>query len=64
VTVAQAAADADATPLRSEAPEVTVARVLAAVDALLAADDTRQRLRRVPDAGSVELKGSRGPAQI
>ncbi len=47
-----------------EAPAATAERALAGVDALLLADDTRERLRRVPDANSVTLRGSRGPSQI
>jgi hypothetical protein len=52
------------TPTSTESAEATAARALAALDALLEADDTRQRLRRVPEADSVKLKGSRGPLQI
>jgi hypothetical protein len=57
VTVTLAASSA-------ESAESTAERALAALDALLEADDTRQRLRRVPDADSVKLEGSRGPLQI
>ena len=62
VTVAQAAAgDGSAA---AEAPDATAARCLAAVEALLAADDTRERLRRVPTSDSVKLEGGRGPTKI
>ena len=61
VTVAALAADG---PAAAEAPIATAGRALAAVEALLAADDTRERLRRVPTADSVKLEGGRGPSQI
>ena len=61
VTVTQAAAGDGTTP---EAPAATAARALAAVEAMLAADDTRERLRRVPTSDSVKLEGGRGPSQI
>ena len=62
VTVAQAAAGGDGSA--AEAPAATAARALAAVEALLAADDTRERLRRVPSADSVKLEGGKGPTQF
>ena len=62
VTVTQAAAAGDGTA--PEAPAATAARALAAVEAMLAADDTRERLRRVPTSDSVKLEGGRGPTKI
>jgi len=64
VTVALAAAGGDGAAATDEAPHATAQRALAAVEALLKADDTRERLRRVPAADSVKLEGGRGPKQI
>ena len=51
-------------PQGDEAADATAARVLASLDATLAADDTRERLRRAPEPGSVKLEGGRSPKQI
>ena len=49
----------------AEPAAATASRALVALEAMLAADDTRERLRRVPDSDSVKLEGtSRGPKQI
>ena len=49
----------------TESPLVTTARLVAALAALLAASDTKTRLRSVPRAGSVALEGSStGPTTI
>jgi hypothetical protein len=48
----------------TESALITTARVVAALAAKLAADDTKQRLRRMPLSGSVKLDGGSGPARI
>ncbi len=47
-----------------EGAAATAGRALAAVEELIAKDDTRDRLRKVPAAGSVSLRGGKGPSQF
>ena len=52
-------------PPVSEAPAATAGRVLAALAAMLEADDTKKRLRSAPSTGSVTLMGTaNGPLRI
>ena len=48
----------------TESAVVTTARLVAALAAMLAASDTKKRLRTLPLSGSVELLGGSGPSQI
>ncbi len=57
-------AEPGSSPLRSEPPAATTARVLASLAEMLSQSDTKKRLRSAPEPGSVALKGSRGPLQI
>lgn len=51
--------------LECEAAEATAARMVRSLARLLAEDDTRERLRRVPASGDITLTGAaRGPLRI
>lgn len=48
----------------SEPPTATAQRVLARLAEMLAASDTKKRLRSAPEAGSVTLRGGKGSTQF
>ena len=57
LTVSQLPVEGSQPPV-SEAPAATAGRVLAALAAMLEADDTKKRLRSAPSTGSVTLMGT------
>ena len=58
------AGEAESSTLEADSAEIVAEKVLRALEQRLKDSDTKERLRTVPKAGSVELEGGKGPQRI